>query len=537
MQLNLDDLVKAGRNQPVLAANGMVATSQPLAVQAGLAMLMEGGNAVDAAVAAAAAIAVVEPNTNTIGGDAFALVWDGARLHGLNGSGRAPMSLTLDAVRERGHDTIPGLGWLSVTIPGAPAAWRDLHSRFGKLPFERVMTPAIHYAEHGFPPSPVSVAGWRRQVDDVAHTRQGPEYAAFLDLYGPGGRAPKVGEMWRSPDKANTLRRIADSNANDFYTGEIAQKIAAFARETEGFITEEDLAAHTSTWVDPISTNYRGYDVWEIPPNGQGIAALVALNILEGFDIAGLERTSAESFHLQIEAMKLAYADAHRYVADPEHADVPVAGMLSKGYAAERRELIGEEAMDPEPGLPPTSDTIYLCAADSDGMMVSFIQSGYTNFGSHVVVPGLGFPFQNRGKGFSMDPEHPNALAPGKRPYHTIIPAFLTQDDEAIGPFGVMGGHMQPQGHVQMVVNTIDHTMDPQTSLDQPRWNWSLGRKVRIEPAAGEEILRELQRRGHEAEFTQDLAEMGRGQIIWKLPSGALIGGSEPRADGQAAGF
>jgi gamma-glutamyltranspeptidase/glutathione hydrolase len=371
----------------------------------------------------------------------------------------------------------------------------------------------------------------------VAPTIDGPEFAAFMDLYGPGGKAPTVGEMWRSEDKANTLRRIADSKAEDFYTGEIARKIAAFARETDGFITEEDLAAHTSTWVDPISTNYRGYDVWEIPPNGQGIAALVALNILEGFDLAGLERTSAESFHLQIEAMKLAYADAHRYVADPEHADVPVEGMLSKGYAAQRRELIGEGALDPEPGLPPTSDTIYLCTADSEGMMVSFIQSGYTNFGSHVVVPGLGFPFQNRGKGFSMDPEHPNALAPGKRPYHTIIPAFLTQDGQPIGPFGVMGGHMQPQGHVQMVVNTIDHAMDPQTSLDQPRWNWSAGRTVRIEPAAGEEILRELRRRGHDVEFTDDLAMMGRGQIIWKLPSGALIGGSEPRADGQAAGF
>lgn len=529
-------VLQAGARQPVFARNGVVATSQPLATQAGLHILRQGGNAVDAAIATAAALAVVEPNTNSIGGDAFAIIWDGEKLHGLNGSGRAPKGLSIDAIRERGHDEIPGTGWLPVTIPGAPALWRDLHERMGRLPFEEVLAPAISYAEKGYPPSPVSLAGWQKRVE--AHAELvGPEFAGFMDVYAPGGTAPQLGELWSSADKANTLKRIARTKANDFYNGEIARKIAAFAQATGGFITEEDMASHTSTWVDPISTNYRGYDVWEIPPNGQGIAALIALNILEGFNLAGMDRASAELYHLLIEAMKLGYVDAQQYVADMEHAHVPVEGMLSKDYAAERRSLIGDEALDPAPGTPPGSDTVYFSTADSDGVMVSFIQSAFTNFGSHVVVPGLGFPFQNRGRGFSMDPAHPNALAGGKRPYHTIIPAFLTKDGEPIGPFGVMGGHMQPQGHVQVVVNTVDFGMDPQTALGYPRWHWSEGLSVQVEPAAGQEVLDELRRRGHDATFETSLGNFGRGQIIWKLPSGAYVAGSEPRADGQAAGY
>lgn len=537
MNMDLDRLAKAGINQPVLAMNGMVTTSQPLATQAGVHVLREGGNAVDAAIATAATLAVVEPNTNSIGGDAFALIWDGTTLHGLNGSGRAPASLTIEAVRDRGFDAIPDHGWLPVTVPGAPAMWRDLHERFGRLPFSRVLEPAIAYAADGFPPSPVSVAGWRQQTMAVHARLEGSEFAGFMDVYAPNGRPPAIGELWRGPDKARTLQRIADTNAADFYTGETARRIADFARATDGFLTEEDLAAHTSTWVDPISTTYRGFDVWEIPPNGQGIAALVALNILEGFDLGSLPRRSPEGFHLQIEAMKVAFIDAHRYVADPDHVAVPVEGLLSKAYAEERRALIGEYALDPAPGVPPGSDTTYFCTADRDGMMVSFIQSAYTNFGSHVVVPGLGFPFQNRGKGFSLDASHPNALAPGKRPFHTIIPGFLTRDGAPIGPFGVMGGYMQPQGHVQMIVNTIDYGMDPQTSLDEPRWQWTSGRDVLLEPTTGQDIMGDLRRRGHHAAFQEQLGAFGRGQIIWRLPSGAMIAGSEPRADGQASGF
>jgi gamma-glutamyltranspeptidase/glutathione hydrolase len=534
--MDLEHLAWPGRHQPVIAANGMVATSQPLAAQAGLSILRAGGNAVDAAIATVATLTVVEPGSTSIGGDAFALIWDGNTLHGINGSGRAPTGLTIDEVRGRGHETIPDYGWLPVTVPGAPATWRDLHQRFGKLPFQQILEPAIAYAEKGYPASPVSAWSWRRQVE-IHSTLQGDEFAHFLDLYAPDGNAPGIGDTWRNADKANTLRRIGETHAEAFYTGEIGEKIVDFAQSTNGFITAEDLAQHTSTWVEPIGTNYRGYDVWEIPPNGQGIAALVALNILEGFDLASLERNSTESFHLQIEAMKLAFIDAHRYVGDPERVDVPVDGMLSKTYAATRRGLIGDTALDPEPGAPPHSDTVYLCAADADGMMVSFIQSAYKGFGSHVVVPGTGFSFQNRGSGFSLDPEHPNALEPGKRPFHTIIPGFLTKDGAPIGPFGVMGGFMQPQGHVQMIVNTIDYGMDPQTSLDQPRWQWDKGRTVLLESTVDPAILDALRQRGHEVESRENLGAFGRGQIIWRLLSGALIGGSDHRADGQATGY
>lgn len=537
MKMNLNHLEWPGRHQPILAVNGMVATSQPLAAQAGLEMLRNGGNAIDAALAAVSTLTVVEPGSTSIGGDAFALIWDGAKLHGINGSGRAPTGLTIDEVHRRGHNTIPDYGWLPVTIPGGPATWRDVHQRFGKLPFQQVLEPAITYAEKGYPASPISVWGWRRQVVRAQETLHGPEFAHFMDVYAPGGRSPDVGDIWRNPDKAHTLRRIAETYADAFYTGEIAEKIVDFAQATGGYITAEDMANHRSDWVEPIGTSYRGYDVWEIPPNGQGIATLAALNILEGFDLSSLPRNSVESFHLQIEAMKLAFADAQRYVGDPEHVEIPVEGMISKPYAAERRTLIGDDALDPGPGLPPQSDTVYLCTADSDGMMVSFIQSAYKGFGSHVVAPGTGFSLQNRGSGFSLEPDHPNALVPGRRPFHTIIPGFITHDDEAVGPFGVMGGHMQPQGHLQMVVNMIDYGMDPQTSIDQSRWRWVKDRQVLLEATTDPAIIEALRARGHEIEVKEDLGGFGRGQIIWRLPSGALMGGSESRSDGQVVGY
>jgi gamma-glutamyltranspeptidase/glutathione hydrolase len=529
--------MRAGRNQPVFAPNGMVATSQPLATQAGMAMLQAGGNAVDAAIATAAALTVVEPVSTSIGGDAFALIWDGATLHGVNGSGRAPASLTIDEVRSRGHETMPDYGWLTVTVPGAPATWRDVHQRFGRLPFAQVLAPAIAYAEEGFPVSPVAAISWARQVAHHREHADGPEFAHFLDLAAPGGSVPGVGRRWRSAEKAQTLRRIADSYAEDFYTGEIADAIAGFAATSGGFMTAQDLATHRTAWVDPIGVNYRGYDVWELPPNGQGIATLMALAILEGYDLRSLDRNSVESFHLQIEAMKLAMEDTFRYVGDPDMAGVPVEGMLSKAYAATRRDLIGEEAMLPAPGEPPQGGTVYLCTADRDGMMVSFIQSAYKGFGSRVVVPGLGFSFQNRGRGFSLDPDHPNALAPGKRPFHTIIPGFLTKDGEAVGPFGLMGGFMQPQGHMQMVVNTLDWAMDPQTSIDQPRWQWESGRQVMLEAQVDAGIVEGLRARGHEVRMVDDLSGFGRGQIIWRLPEGGYVGGSESRTDGQASGY
>ncbi|MEO8285422.1 MAG: gamma-glutamyltransferase family protein [Chloroflexota bacterium] len=526
----------SSRRSVTVARRGMVATSQPLAVQAGISMLQQGGNAVDAALATAIALTVVEPTSNGIGADAFALVWDGTRLHGLNGSGRAAGALNLDLVSGKGHTTMPMRGWLPVTVPGAPAAWRDLHARFGKLPFAALFEPAIRYAEEGYPLSPILAYYWGRAAAVYA-SDTGPEFQGWMSTFAPGGRAPMPGEIWASPGHAATLRLIAESNAEEFYHGSIAHKIAQFAEQTGGYLVEQDLGAHTCTWVDPISTTYRGYEAWEIPPNGQGIAALIGLNILEGFDLGSIERDSVESFHLQIESTKLAFADALRYVADPDFNDVPTARLLDKGYAATRRAMIGERALEPEPGDPNAGGTVYLCAVDGDGMMVSFIQSNYAGFGSGVVVPGTGIALQNRGANFSLDPSHPNHIEPGKRPYHTIIPGFLTRDGEAVGPYGVMGGFMQPQGHLQMVVNTVDYAMNPQASLDSPRWQWTSGKNIDIEADAAPAVIEGLRARGHQLTVMPPGGSFGRGQIIWRLPSGAYVAGSDKRADGYAAGI
>jgi gamma-glutamyltranspeptidase/glutathione hydrolase len=524
------------RRSVTVARRGVVATSQPLAVQAGIAMLQRGGNAVDAALATAIALTVVEPTSNGIGADAFALVWDGQQLHGLNGSGRAPLALKLDMLHDQGYKTMPTRGWTPVTVPGAPAAWRDLHTRFGKLPFSTLFEPAIHYADEGYPLSPVLAYYWSKAAALYAQEK-GPEFAGWMPTFAPGGHAPIAGEMWASPGHAATLQRIAESNADDFYTGEIARKIAQFAEQTVGYLTTDDLSAHTSTWVQPISATYRGYEAWEIPPNGQGIAALVALNILEGFDLATMQRDSVESLHLQIEATKLAFADALRYVADPDFVEVPTARLLDKEYAGKRRALISDRALQPEAGNPDSGGTVYLCAVDGDGMMVSYIQSNYMGFGSGIVVPGTGIALQNRGANFSLDPAHPNRIEPGKRPYHTIIPGFLTRGGRPIGPYGVMGGFMQPQGHLQMVVNTVDYAMNPQASLDAPRWQWTGGTQVEIESDADPAIIDGLAAMGHEITVVPPGSGFGRGQIIWRLPSGAYAAGSDKRADGYAAGI
>ncbi len=536
ISLDLSSNSYSSQRSATVARRGVVATSQPLAVQAGVAMLQRGGNAVDAAIATAIALTVVEPTSNGIGSDAFALVWDGERLHGLNGSGRAPAALSLDAVRAAGHEELPTRGWLPVTVPGAPSAWKAVHERFGRLPFAELFEPGIYYAEHGYPLSPIVAHYWELAAR-VYGRLPGPEFRGWVETFAPSGQAPSAGDMWSSPGHAATLRRIAESGGEDFYSGRLAKAIADFARQTGGLITEEDLAAHKSEWVEPISTNYRGYEAWEIPPNGQGIAALIGLNILEGFDLASVDRDSAHSFHLQIESLKLAFADAHRYVADPAFSEVPVARLLDKGYAERRRGMIGERALDPAPGNPYSGGTVYLCAADEDGLMVSFIQSNYMGFGSGVVAPGTGIALQNRGHGFSMDPNHPNRLEPGKRPYHTIIPGFLTREGQAIGPYGVMGGFMQPQGHMQMVVNTVDYHMNPQACLDAPRWQWTEGRHVQIEQDAAQGVVEGLRAMGHQVEVVPAGGSFGRGQIIWRLPSGAYVAGSDKRADGYAAGI
>lgn len=524
------------QRMPLLACNGVVATSQPLAAQAGLQMLQRGGNAVDAAIAAAVALAVVEPNSNGIGGDAFALVWDGAKLHGLNGSGRAPAALQAAQLRNQGHTDIPTDGWLPVTIPGAPAAWGDLHQRFGSLALTELLAPAIAYAREGFPVSPFSAQYWANAAQRFLPLTD-PACAAWANTFTINGKPPAAGQRWTSPGHAQTLQTLAERGARDFYEGSLAEKIAAFARATGGLLQMDDLAAHQSSWVEPIGVGYRGYEVWEIPPNGQGLAALMALSILEGFDLFDSPYGSEESLHLQIEAMKLAFADAARYIADPDHADVPLAGLLSPEYIAARRGLIGPQAREPEAGEPPRGGTVYLCTADRNGMMVSFIQSNYMGFGSGVVVPDTGIALHNRGANFTLQAGHRNEAAGGKRPYHTIIPAFLTRGRQPVGPFGVMGGFMQPQGHTQVVIGTVDYDLNPQAALDAPRWRVSGGLNVDIELGTPEHILQGLAARGHQINIPANRGLFGRGQIIWRLDDGVYVAASDRRADGAAVGW
>lgn len=534
--MNFQNYPFASQRMPVMAYNGMVATSQPLAAQAGLQMLQNGGNAVDAAVAAAAALTVLEPTSNGLGSDAFALVWDGHKLHGLNGSGRSPQALNADLIQAQGHTTFPSDGWLPVTVPGAPAAWGDLSQRFGRLELAQILAPAIAYASDGYPVSPIVAENWALATERFLPLKD-PAVREWEAVFAPGGKTPQAGQRWASPGHANTLKTLAERDVRDFYEGQLAEKISNFATATGGLLTINDLANHQSQWVEPIGVGYRGYEVWEIPPNGQGLTALIALALLEGFDLAASPHGSEESLHLQIEAIKLAFADAARYIADPDHANVPVAGLLDPDYIAARRTLIGPEARLPEAGEPAQGGTVYLCAVDRDGMMVSYIQSNYQGFGSGVVVPETGIALQNRGACFSLEPGHPNEAAGGKRPYHTIIPAFLTRDRQPIGPFGVMGGFMQPQGHTQVVVGTVDYGLNPQAVLDAPRWCFSNGLAVDLEYGIPEHVVRSLAARGHQINLPIQRGVFGRGQIIWRLDDGVYIAGSDMRTDGGAVGW
>ena len=520
------------RRSALLCSEGIVATSQPLAAQAGLRMLLEGGNAVDAALACAVALTVVEPVSNGIGSDAFALVWDGEKLHGLNGSGRAPAGLDPEALRAS-HDTFPQWGWAGVTVPGAPDSWRALHSRFARLDLERIMAPAIAYAEKGFPVSPVISRAWAEAALQYPAIPL-PELAGWERVFAPQGGAPAAGDVWSSPGHACGLRLLVERGLRDFYEGETASRILEYSGATGGLFRAEDLASHHSEWVTPISVAYRDHEVWEIPPNGQGIAALQALGMLDGLPVPDSE---AERWHLQMEAMKLAFADAYRFVADPAMVEVPQSGLLDPGYLAARRARIGERAQAAEAGSPSRGGTVYLCAVDRDGLMVSYIQSNYMGFGSGVVVPELGISFQNRGACFVLDPEHPNVAAPGKRPRHTIIPGFLTRGGGALGPFGVMGGEMQPQGHVQVIGAMLDQGLNPQAALDMPRWRVLGGLDAVAEPHAPPELLKSLRARGHRIETEAEPSGFGRGQIIMRGASGAYAAGSEPRADGCAVGY
>ena len=564
----------------VLARHGMVCTSVPAATQVGLDILKRGGNAVDAAIAANATLGLMEPVSNGIGGDLFAIVYSAKenKLYGINGSGRSPLGLSYEQMKaelDKLHrKTIPPRGMLPISVPGTVDAWSELHKKFGKLKFSDDLAPAVKYAEEGFPVTELIAFYWHF----------GPEVykdlpGAFLETYtlDGKGRTPAKGDIFKNPALAKTLRLIGEKGRDAFYKGEIADKIDKFMRENGGFLRKADFEKHTSTWVDPVSTNYRGYDVFELPPNGQGIATLQILNILEGFDLKSMGRNSAETLHAMIEAKKIAWADRAKFYADPEFAKIPLAGLLSKEYAGERRKLIdpGHAAKAVEAGVPPANgaesqatreplqdsaatpkrspvddgDTIYMCTADDEGNMVSLIQSNYRGMGSGIVVPGLGFMFQDRGELFSMEPGHANVYAPGKRPFHTIIPGFVMKDGKPWEAFGVMGGGMQPQGHVQVLTNQIDFGLNAQEAGDASRWqhegdNEPTGEKmekggyVEVESGIPYEIVRELEKRGHEVRF--DVGGYGGYQAIKvELHDGqrVYVGASESRKDGQAAGY
>jgi gamma-glutamyltranspeptidase/glutathione hydrolase len=536
------------RRSPVLARNGMVASSQPLATMAGIKILLQGGNAADAAVATAAALNVTEPTSTGLGGDMFALFYDARtrRVTALNGSGRAPAALTLEVIQRDGlqsphHQISDPYHAHNITVPGACAGWCDLIARHGTMPLRDILAPAIELAERGFPVAPITAYFWARGVErQLRNALNGHELTI-------NGRAPQAGEFFRNPGLARTLRVIAEGGKEAFYRGEIARAIAEVVQQAGGVMTTDDLAAHESTWDDPISTTYRGYRVWECPPNGQGLAALIALNLLEGFDLTAHAPLSAARWHLLIEAMRVAFADTRWYVADPTFAPAPLDALLSKKYAAERRALINTQyaTRNTTHGAPvASSDTVYFCVVDGAGNACSFINSNYMGFGTGIVPRGWGFTLQNRGNNFSLDPAHPNVLAPRKRPYHTIIPGMLTRESDGslYAPFGVMGGFMQPQGHVQVVVAMIDDGLNPQAALDRPRFCLTTATpasRVEIEEGVPFETLATLAQMGHDVVPVSGYARatFGRGQIIRRDPDGTLWGGSDPRADGCAMGI
>jgi gamma-glutamyltranspeptidase/glutathione hydrolase len=525
-----------------LFARNIVSTSHPLAAQAGLRMMLKGGNAVDAAISAAATMTITEPVSNGLGSDAFCILWDGKKLHGLNASGPAPQAWTPEYFHKKyGSDSVnpPKRGWDSVTVPGAVSAWAAMSEKFGKLPFADLMEPAIEIAERGYLMPVVIQQKWDAATP-LLQTMPG-----FAESFLPWGRAPNVGELFQFKAAAKGLRAIAETKGRAFYEGEIAEALVRFSNQHGGALSLQDLAQYRPEWVEPIAQNYRGYTLHEIPPNGQGIAALIALGILENFDVASMKVDGIDSQHLQIEAMKLAFADVYRYVADPRYMEVTPAQMLDPAYLKSRAKLINmKQAQDFKAGNPVKGGTIYLTAADENGMMVSFIQSNYMGFGSGVVEPTYGVSLQNRGFGFSTDLNGANAanlVAPGKRPFQTIIPAFLTQNGQPVMSYGVMGGNMQPQGHMQTLVRMLDYGQNPQTACDAPRWRYNAGLSINAESNMDRGTVQGLNDLGHELEVINDsYQDFGAGQFIWRMGDTKVEGyvaASDPRRDGQAVGF
>ena len=533
----------------VYGRHGMVACAQPLAAQAGLEVLKSGGSAVDAAIAMNACLGLMEPTANGIGGDLFAIVWDPKtkKLHGLNACGRSPLNLKAEQIPPDSVGEIPLYSPYAWSVPGCVDGWAELHAKFGKLPLARDLDPAIKFADEGFPLSPVIASDWGRAV---ARNKDKPGFAA---LFLPGGHAPVEGEIFRNPTLASSLRLIASGGRDAYYRGPIAKEFVRYSSEVGGFFTLEDFARHHSEWVDPVSTDYRGFTVWELPPPGQGIAALQLLNVIENFDLKGLGRGSADFWHVFTEAKKLVFADRARYYADPDFAKVPVAELLSKDYAKRRARSIdlqhaAQTDLPGEPAALNRPETTYLCTADASGMMVSLIQSNYTGFGSGFCIPSLGFGIQDRGNLFDLKPGRPNSYAPGKRPFHTIIPAFMSKDGEPVMAFGLMGGDMQPQGHAQVVVNLVDFGMNLQEAGDAIRFHHTGsseptgtvmkdGGILHIEDGLPESVLAELKRRGHRLE-SELVGQYGGYQAVWRDPkTGVYAGATERRKDGCAIGY
>ncbi|WP_423189949.1 gamma-glutamyltransferase [Alkalibacterium sp. f15] len=521
------------RRELVYGKNGMVATSHPVAAQVGRDILKAGGNAIDAAVATAATLTVVEPGSNGIGGDSFSIIWKDNKMVGLNASGPSPKGLEPAAYLDKSKP-FPTYGLKAVTVPGVPAGWAELIAEHGNLSLAEVLEPAAKIAEEGVAISDTVHHAFKRSYERFGKEKeQFPELNSWFDVFAPKGRVPNVTEVWSSKGHARTLRLIGETNAKAFYTGEIAEAMASFSKKFDGYLSKEDLSSYQPEWVTPVKVNYKGYDVWEMPPNGQGVVALMALNIMNNLEFNG--KDDHETIHKQIEAIKLAFSDGQLTITDSNHMKMNVSDLLSEAYAKERSNLITDEAISAQPGIQDNSGTVYLATADNEGNMVSYIQSNYMGFGSGAVVPGYGLSLNNRALGFNLQEGHVNALAPGKRPFNTIIPGFLTKNNKAVGPFGVMGGHMQPQGHLQVLQSMIDFRMNPQDALDAPRWQWIKDKKVIVEPTMPSVIINELKRKGHAVEVELEKGHFGRGQIILKTSENTYVGATEPRTDGSVA--
>lgn len=536
MKFDVLDYPYPSKRNVVYSKNGMCASGNPQSSAAGLDILKKGGNVADAIVAMASTLPVVEPSGNGIGADNFLLIHMDGKLYGLNSSGPAPKALDYYALKKRGYDKIPSYGVEPIDVPGAPAGWVAINERFGKLDFKEVLKPAINYARNGYVVQPNVARLWDEAFEIYSKYKDDPQFHPWFETFADKGRPYYPGEIFKSEDQARTLEIIAETKARDFYEGEIAKKIVDFIEEHDGFMTLEDLKNYKPEWVEPITTNYRGYDIWEIPPNGHGITVLMALNILKNYEFK--YRDDVETLHKQIEAMKLSFVDTKEYVAEPSRMTVTVEELLSERYAKDRMKLITDTAIEPQVGDPRYSSTVYFCAADKDGNMASMIQSNYRGWGSGIVIPGTGIALNDRAENFSFREGHSNCIKGGMRPYHTIIPAFITKGNVPISAFGIMGGFMQPQAHVQVIMNMIDFHLNPQSALDAPRWQWIGGKTVEVEQETPNHIIRKLQRMGHDIIVQPDPYHMGRGQIILRdEETGVYCGGTEKRTDGYIATY